>query len=115
MYNTIDNDRKNNIIESLKEYHEENASMIYDIFEKLYQENKIQDYTILDVLEYKAKENNIYKPLPTWFYDIIQVDYDTFYNYILTLEIVNLGEDFIMLSYDEYYCIRDIVELVEGL
>lgn len=115
MYNTIDNDRKNNIIESLKEYHEENASMIYDIFEKLYQKNKIQDYTILDVLEYKAKENNIYKPLPTWFYDIIQVDYDTFYNYILTLEIVSLGEDFIMLSYDEYYCIRDIVELVEGL
>lgn len=112
---TIDKDVKNNIIDSLKEYHEENASIIYDIFEKLYQENKIQDYTILDVLEYKAKENNIYKPLPTWFYDIIQVDYDTFYNYILTLEIVNLGEYFIMLSYDEYYCIRDIVELVEGL
>lgn len=112
---TIDKDVKNNIIDSLKEYHEENASMIYDIFEKLYQENKIQDYTILDVLEYKAKENNIYEPLPTWFNDIIQVDYDTFYNYILSLEIVNLGEDFIMLSYDEYYCIRDIVELVEGL
>lgn len=115
MYNTIDNDQKNNIIESLKEYHEENASMIYDIFEKLYQENKIQDYTILDVLEYKAKENNIYEPLPTWFNDIIQVDYDTFYNYILSLEIVNLGEDFIMMNYDEYYYIRDIVELVEGL
>lgn len=115
MYNTIDNERKSNIIKSLKEYHEENASMIYDIFEKLYQENKIQDYTILDVLEYKAKENNIYEQLPTWFNDIIQVDYDTFYNYILTLEIINLGEDFIMMSYDEYYCIRDIVELVEGL
>lgn len=112
---TIDKDVKNNIIDSLKEYHEENASIIYDIFEKLYQENKIQDYTILDVLEYKAKENNIYKPLPTWFYDIIQVDYDTFYNYILTLEIVNIGEDFIMLNYDEYYCIRDIVKLVERL
>lgn len=34
MYNTIDNERKNNIIESLKEYHEENASIIYDIFER---------------------------------------------------------------------------------
>lgn len=112
---TIDKDVKNNIIDSLKEYHEENASMIYDIFEKLYQENKIQDYTILDVLEYKAKENNIYEPLPTWLNDIIQVDYDTFYNYILSLEIVNLGEDFIMISYDEYYCIRDIANLVEGL
>lgn len=112
---TIDKDVKKNILESLKEYHEENASMIYDIFEKLYQENKIQDYTILDVLEYKAKENNIYEPLPMWFNDIIKVDYDTFYNYILSLEIVNLGEDFIMISYDEYYCIRDIVNLVERL
>jgi len=54
MYNTIDNERKNNIIESLKEYHEENASIIYDIFEKLYQDNKITDVKFLDVLEYKA-------------------------------------------------------------
>lgn len=112
---TIDKDVKKNILDSIKEYHEENASMIYYIFEKLYQDNKIQDYTILDVLEYKAKENNIYEPLPTWFNDIIQVDYDTFYNYILSLEIVNLGEDFIMMRYDEYYCIRDIANLVEGL
>lgn len=111
---TIDKDIKKNILDSIKEYHE-NANIIYDIFEKLYQENKIQDYTILDVLEYIAKENNIYEPLPTWFNDIIQVDYDTFYNYILSLEIVNLGEDFIIMSYDEYYFIRDIVNLVEEL
>lgn len=115
MYNTIDNERKNNIIESLKEYHEENASVIYDIFEKLYQENRITDVTFLDVLEYKAKENNIYSPLPSWFMNIIQVDYDSFYNYILELEIINNGEDFIMLGYDEYYCIRDIANMVEGL
>ena len=69
MYNTIDNERKNNIIESLKEYHEENASIIYD----------------------------------------------NFYNYILELEIINNGEDFIILGYDEYYCIRDIANMVEGL
>ena len=47
--------------------------------------------------------------------DIIQVDYDSFYNYILELEIINNGEDFIMLGYDEYYCIRDIANMVEGL
>ena len=86
-----------------------------NIFEKLYQNNKITDVTFLDVLEYKAKENNIYRPLPSWFMDIIQVDYDSFYNYILELEIINNGEDFIMLGYDEYYCIRDIANMVEGL
>lgn len=113
MYNTIDNERKNNIIERLKEYHEENASIIFDIFEKLYKENKAQDVTFLDVLEYKSKENNIYEPLPLWFKDIIQVDYDSFYNYILDLGIINNGENFIMLGYDEYYCIDDIILLVE--
>lgn len=113
MYNTIDNERKNNIIESLKEYHEENASIIFDIFEKLYKENKAQDVTFLDVLEYKAKENNIYEPLPLWFNDIIQLDYDSFYNYILDLGVINNGENFIMLGYDEYYCIDDIILLVE--
>ena len=109
---SIDKDVKDKIIASLLEYHE-NATLIYNIFEKLYKENKIKDVTILDVLEYKAEENNIYVPLPMWFMDIINVDYDTFYNYILDLNIINLGEDFIMLSYDEYYCIRDIVNLVE--
>lgn len=113
MYNTIDNERKSTIIESLKEYHEENASIIFDIFEKLYKENKAQDVTFLDVLEYKAKENNIYEPLPLWFKDIIQVDYDSFYNYILDLGIINNGENFIMLGYDEYYCIDDIILLVK--
>lgn len=111
-YNTIDNDMKNEIIAQIEEYHE-NASIIFDIFEKLYKENKTQDVTFLDVLEYKAKENNIYEPLPLWFKDIIQVDYDSFYNYILDLEVINNGENFIMLGYDEYYCIDDIILLVE--
>lgn len=111
-YNTIDNDMKNEIITQIEEYHE-NASIIFDIFEKLYKENKTQDVTFLDVLEYKAKENNIYKPLPSWFMDIILVDYDSFYNYILNLGIINNGENFIMLGYDEYYCIDDIILLVE--
>lgn len=111
-YNTIDNDMKNEIITQIKEYHE-NASIIFDIFEKLYKENKTQDATFLEVLEYKAKENNAYEPLPLWFKDIIQVDYDSFYNYILDLGIINNGENFIMLGYDEYYCIDDIILLVE--
>lgn len=109
---SIDKDVKDKIIASLLEYHE-NATLIYNIFEKLYQENKIKDVTVLDVLQFKAEENRIYKPLPMWFMDIINIDYDTFYNYILDLDIINLGEDFIILGYDEYYCIRDIVNLVE--
>ena len=55
------------ILEQIKEYHEENATNIMNIFE------------------------------------------------LLMLEIIECGNDFIKVSDNEYYYIRDIVELVEGL
>ena len=109
----IDESRKEIILDTLKDYHNSNAEIIYNVFEQLYNANKIQDYTVLDVLEYKAKENKDYKPLPSWFIDVIRLDYDNFYEYILELELIENGKDFIMFGYDEYYYIGDIVALVE--
>ena len=109
----IDESRKEIILDSLKDYHNSNAEIIYNLFEQLYNANRLQDYTILDVLEHMAKINKDYKPLPSWFIDVIQLDYDNFYEYILELELIENGKDFIMLGYDEYYYICDIVALIE--
>lgn len=102
------------ILEQIKEYHEENATQIINIFELLLKENKLQDYTSIEVLEQTAKYNRLGEDkLPQWFYDV--VEYNDFCDYIESLDIIELGNDFIKVSDNEYYYIRDIVELVEGL
>nr|DAF02936.1 MAG TPA: hypothetical protein [Caudoviricetes sp.] len=102
------------ILEQIKEYHEENATNIMNIFELLMKENKLQDYTVIEVLEQTADNNRLgNEKIPHWFYDV--VDYNDFCEYIESLNIIELGNDFIKVSDNEYYYIRDIVELAEGL
>lgn len=102
------------ILEQIKEYHEENATQIMNIFELLLKENKLQDYTVIEVLEQTAKYNRLGEDkFPQWFYDV--VEYNDFCDYVESLDIIELGNDFIKVSDNEYYYIRDIVELIEWL
>lgn len=102
------------ILEQIKEYHEENATNIMNVFELLFKENKLQDYTAVEVLEQTAKDNRLGdEKIPQWFYDVFE--YNDFCDYIESLDIIECGNDFIKVSENEYYFIRDIVELVEGL
>lgn len=104
------------ILEQIKEYHEENATNIMNVFELLMKENKLQDYTAVEVLEQSAYGNRLcheWQKLPNWLYDCIP--YNEFCEYIESLDIIECGNDFVKVFDNEYYCIRDIVELVEGL
>lgn len=110
---TIYESRKEIILDSLKDYHGDNAEIIYNIFEQMYNSNKLHDYTILDVLEHMAKINKDFQSLPSWFIDVLPLDYDSFYEYILQLKLIENGKHFIMFGYDEYYYIGDIVRLIK--
>lgn len=102
------------ILEQIKEYHKENATKIMNVFELLMKENKLQDYTAVEVLEQTANDNRLgIEKIPLWLYNCIP--YDDFCEYIESLDILELGNDFVKVSDNEYYYIRDIVELVEGL
>lgn len=104
------------ILEQIKEYHEENATNIMNVFELLRKENKLQEYTAIEVLEKSAYGNrlcNEWQKIPNWLYDCIP--YDTLCKYIEDLQIIECGNDFVKVDENTYFYIRDIVELVEGL
>ena len=66
-------------------------------------------------MEKKPLTNLNYTIIILWLYFYDVVDYNDFCEYIESLNIIELGNDFIKVSDNEYYYIRDIVELVEGL
>ena len=66
-------------------------------------------------VEKKPLTNLNYTIIILWLYFYDVVDYNDFCEYIESLNIIELGNDFIKVSDNEYYYIRDIVELVEGL
>lgn len=99
------------IFNQILKHHEKNAKTIYDIFSILYSENKLSSMNVLDVIEQTVKDNNLGGTLPTWLYDVIS--YDEFCDYLEGCEVVELGEDYIRVGFNEYYYIRDIVNMVE--
>lgn len=100
------------ILEQVKEYHEENAKNIVYIFEQLFEENKLHDFSAVEVLEFTAENNRLgNEKIPNWLYDIIK--YNDFCEYIEELDIIECGNDFVKVSDNEYYYIGDIVALVE--
>lgn len=102
------------ILEQIKQYHGTHSEQIEKIFTMLFRENDMKDYTAIEVLEQTAKDNRLGdEKIPQWFYDV--VEYNDFCEYIEGLDVIELGNDFIKVSDNEYYCIRDIVNLVEGL
>lgn len=101
-----------NILEQIQQYHGTHGEQIEKIFTILFRENDMKEYTAIEVLEQTAKDNRLgNEKIPQWFYDCIP--YDSFCEYIESLDIIELGNDFIKMSYNEYYFIGDIVALVE--
>lgn len=101
------------ILKQIKQYHE-NGEQITRIFEMLFKENNLEPYTVIEVLENTANNNRLGdENIPSWLYECIS--YNDFCEYIESLDIIECGNDFIKVSENEYYYIRDIVNLVEGL
>lgn len=105
------------VFKQIEKYHQVgNAEIITDIIELLNNGYNLKEYTAVEVLEKTAYGNrlcNEWQKIPNWLYDCIP--YNNFCEYIESLEIIECGNDFIKVSDNEYYYIRDIVELVEGL
>lgn len=101
------------ILEQIEQHHEK-AEQITAIFELLYHNNDICSLTAIEVLEKTAKDNRLGdEDIPSWLYECIS--YDDLCEYIESLHIFECGNDFIKLEDNEYYYIRDIVNLVEGI
>ena len=99
------------VLNQILKHHDKHAKTIYDIFSILYRNNKLSSMNVIEVIEQTVKDNNIGSTLPTWLYDII--GYNEFCDYLEGCEVIELGEDYIRIGFNEYYCIRDIVNMVE--
>lgn len=105
------------VFKQIEKYHQVgNAEIITDIIELLNNGYNLKEYTAVEVLE-KSKDGNRlcneWQKIPNWLYDCIP--YNDFCEYIESLNIIECGNDFIKVSDNEYYYIRDIVNMVEGL
>lgn len=99
------------VFEQILQHHENNAKTIFDIFSILYRDNKLSSMNVIEVIEQTVKNNNLGDTIPTWLYDVIS--YDEFCTYLEGCEVIALGEDYIRIGFNEYYYIRDIINMVE--
>ena len=91
-------------------YNDDECNTIIEIFQNLYDNNKICSMSAVEVIEETASINHLGGKLPMWLYDV--VSYEDFCDYIESLEVIELGEDFIKIDNNEYYQISNIVNLV---
>ena len=91
-------------------YNDEECNAIIEIFQTLYDSNKICSMSAVEVIEETANINHLGGALPMWLYDV--VSYEDFCEYIESLDVISLGEDFIKVDDGEYYQISDIANLV---
>ena len=88
-------------------YSYDDTIRIIQQFERLYNIDSIQSMDIIEVIEEIAELNHNSQKIPYWFYNVIP--YSDFCEYLESLEVVELGEDFIKVDDGEYYQITDIV------
>lgn len=91
-------------------YSDDECNSIIEVFQTLYDSDKICSMSSVEVIEETASINHLGGELPMWLYDV--VSYEDFCEYIESLEVIELGEDFIKVDDGEYYQISDIVNLV---
>ena len=107
----LDQQTKDYIYSQLENYYnDEECNSIIEVFEPLYNNDKICSMSAVEVIEETASINHQGGTLPMWLYDV--VSYEDFCEYIESLDVIELGEDFIKVDYGEYYQISDIANLV---
>lgn len=104
----LDKEKKEYIYSQLIDvYSDDESKEIIHQFEQLYNTNSILSMDIIEVIEEIAELNHNTQKIPYWLYDVIP--YNDFCDYFESLDIIELGEDFIKLDDNLYYQITDIV------
>lgn len=91
-------------------YSEKETQIIIDMFISLWEHDSILSMDIIEVIEEIAELNNNTQKIPYWLYDVIP--YNDFCDYLESLGVIELGEDFIKLDDNLYYQITDIVNMI---
>jgi hypothetical protein len=107
----LDRERAEYIYNQLTDvYSEDDSKEILHKFEQLYNANSLLSMDIIEVIEEVAELNHNTEKLPYWLYDV--VPYNDFCDYLESLEVVEVGEDFIKFDDNVYYQITDIVNSI---
>ena len=93
-----------------KYYSDEESNNIIEVFQNLYDNDKICSMSSVEVIEEIAEINHLGSKLPYWLYDVIP--YSDLCEYLDKLDVIELGEDFIAVNDGEYYQITDIVNMI---
>jgi hypothetical protein len=105
--------QKDYIYSQLENFHsEKECQVILKIFEVMYNLGQRLSMTSVEVIEETANINHLGDKIPYWLYNVIP--YEDFCNYIESLDVIQLGEDFIKLDEGIYFEISDIVNFVYG-
>lgn len=91
-------------------YSEKETQIIIDMFISLLEHDSILSMDIIEVIEEIAELNHNTQKIPYWLYDVIP--YNDFCDYLESLEVIDLGEDFIKLDDNLYYQITDVVNMI---
>lgn len=91
-------------------YSEKETQIIIDMFISLLEHDSILSMDIIEVIEEVAELNHNTQKIPYWLYDVIP--YNDFCDYLESLEVIELGEDFIKLDDNLYYQITDVVNMI---
>lgn len=91
-------------------YSEKETQIIIDMFISLLEHDSILSMDIIEVIEEIAELNHNTQKIPYWLYDVIP--YNDFCDYLESLEVIDLGEDFIKLDDNLYYQITNIINMI---